>query len=146
MINLAISEKLSLRDNSEATVAYVAGLFDGEGSVCTYTYKGKEPGRKYAAWLEVCMCSEETVHWIKEHFGGSISVRKPKPHHSWKREQWHWKIPGDAAVAVLKMIYPFLITKKRQAALFFKFREVCKQTAWKRGALRTELRDKLMAE
>jgi len=48
-------------------------------------------------------------------------------------------------VEVLKNIYPFLITKKRQAALFFKFREVCKQTAWKRGAHRTELRDKLIA-
>src|SRR5215472_16338055 len=118
------AETLALRDNTEATIAYFAGLFDGEGSVCTYTYKGREPGRKYTAWLEVCMCSEQTVKWIQEHFGGNISVRHPKAHHTWKRPQWHWRVFGDAAVEVLKNIYPFLITKKRQAALFFKFREV----------------------
>jgi hypothetical protein len=140
-----ISEDLlDNQDNSEAVGrnAYLAGLVDGEGCIYVQTYYGRQPGKKYCLYLELSMCSEPTIQWVQKRFGGRY--RTAKPYGVRKRVQYHWRVSNDLAIDILKLIYPYLITKKRQAALAFKFRKVAVQTAWKRGLHRTKLRDDLV--
>lgn len=142
-----ISEKLlGHQDNSEAVGknAYLAGLLDGEGCIYVQTYFGKQPGKKYCLYLELSMCSEPTIRWVHKNFGGRC--RTAKPYGTRKKVQYHWRVANDHAIEVLKLVFPYLITKKRQAALAFKFRKVALQTAWKRGSHRTELRDELVRQ
>jgi len=124
--------------------AYLAGLIDGEG--CIYAVKrGRTlPGRPerftYCLTLEMAMCSKETIFWVAENFGGRVCVQKSRTN----RPYYHWRITNDSAVEVLKKVYPFMVTKKQQAALAFKFREVIKQSAWQRDSHRNSLRDELI--
>jgi hypothetical protein len=147
MINLTISEKLSNGDNSEAIAkrAYLAGLIDGDGSICVSVHDRntrKGPSRRYALTIELAMCSEPVIRWVAENFGGNIRSQRSRTN----RKYWHWRLFNDTAVEVLKLVYPYLVEKKRQAALAFKFRELLKQTAWTRGSHRTSLRDELIEE
>ncbi len=142
-----ISENLlGDQDNSEAVGknAYLAGLIDGEGCIYVQTYFGRQPGKKYCLYLELSMCSELTIRWVQKNFGGNY--RAAKPYGKRKRVQYHWRVSNERAIAILKHVYPYLVTKKRQAALSFKFRKVVQQTAWKRGSHRTKLRDELVRQ
>ena len=122
------------QDNTEAIArcSYLAGLLDGDG--CIYANKrsrstrGKVNGKSYETFMyfltvEISMCSYDAMKKIHEWFGGTLTVQKSRT----GRPYYHWRVWNDAAVEVLKLIYPYLIIKKKQAALAFKFREVIKR-------------------
>ena len=75
----------SNRDHpSEMTkLAYMAGLFDGEGCVTYKQYwSSKRDNRpnKYFCWriqLEIVMTDEATIQWCCDHFGGNC-IKKPR--------------------------------------------------------------------
>ena len=71
------------------------------------------------------------------------TFKDPKNHKKAMRPFWVWRIYNDAALNILKLVYPYLIVKKREAALLFKFAEVKKQKLEK-GTHRWQLRDALL--
>ena len=97
---------------SIADAAYVAGLFDGEGSVYFKRLKQKKnnrPGKPVhnvmVIRMEIAMTDKETIKWCHELFGcGAFNERKVKP--GYKR-QWRWRVSHRDALYVAKIIWPY---------------------------------------
>ena len=104
---------------NENDKAYIAGLFDGEGSVeYTRRLEKRTKGRKYKIWritLEMSMTDESVIRWVHEVLGvGTVSIRvknkspSSKPH--WKK-QWRWRCSFREALYVAKLLWPHAQTK-----------------------------------
>ena len=100
-------------------IAYIAGLFDGEGSVeYTRRWEKRTKGRRYKVWritLEMSMTDESVIRWVHEVLGvGTVSIRvknkspSSKPH--WKK-QWRWRCSFREALYVAKLLWPHAQTK-----------------------------------
>ena len=100
-------------------IAYMAGLFDGEGSVeYTRRLEKRTKGRRYKVWritLEMSMTDESVIRWVHEVLGvGTVSARvknkspSSKPH--WKK-QWRWRCSFREALYVAKLLWPHAQTK-----------------------------------
>ena len=96
--------------------AYVAGLFDGEGSVYfkkMKQVKHKRPGKPvHKVWvvrMEMAMTDKEVIKWCQELFGcGAFGERKVKE--GYKR-QWRWRVAHRDALYVAKILWPNAKTK-----------------------------------
>ena len=101
---------------SIADAAYVAGLFDGEGSVYFKRMKQRKntrPGKPVhnvtVIRMEMAMTDKEVIKWCYELFGcGSCGERKVKP--GYKR-QWRWRVAHRDALYVAKIIWPYAQVK-----------------------------------
>ena len=96
--------------------AYVAGLFDGEGSVYIKRMdqmKHKRPGKPvHKVWvirMEMAMTDKDTIQWCHELFGcGHFGERKVKK--GYKR-QWRWRVAHRDALYVAKILWPYAQVK-----------------------------------
>ena len=93
-------------------IAYMAGLFDGEGSVSYYQRKEKRKGKKkaYNFWIircEMSMTDEHVMKWFHETLGFG-SLRKRLPIKSWegKKPQWRWSCSHREALVFAKLMWP----------------------------------------
>jgi len=99
---------------SNDMIAYLAGLFDGEGCVTYKKYwsnKRENRPRKYYCWriqLEIVMTDEATIQWCCDNFGGRCI---PKPRKEYKM-QYRWRRGFKHAYEIASAIYPYAITKK----------------------------------
>ena len=98
------------------TMAYLAGLFDGEGCI---TYRQRSEHRKgkrkaYNFWnirIEINMIDEPTINFINQTFKfGALDYRKPYSHQN--HGQYRWKCSHRDAFKVAKELFPYSITKK----------------------------------
>ena len=98
----------------ESDIAYIAGLFDGEGSVSYKQYMRKRKGAKkaYPTWqirLEIAMTDESVLLWVTEVLGvGTMGPRKVRPG---RKKQWRWRCSHRDAYFVCLLIWPFAHTK-----------------------------------
>ena len=97
-------------------IAYLAGLFDGEGCVTYKKYlssqRDNRPNR-YQCWriqLEIVMTDEATIQWCCDNFGGRCI---PKPRKEYKM-QYRWRRGFREALEIAKAIEPFAVTKKTE--------------------------------
>ena len=105
-----------MTDITIADAAYVAGLFDGEGSVYIKRMdqmKHKRPGKPvHKVWvirMEMAMTDKDTIKWCHELFGcGHFGERKVKK--GYKR-QWRWRVSHRDALYVAKILWPHAKTK-----------------------------------
>ena len=94
---------------SITNIAYIAGLFDGEGSV-DYKQRWEKRGKKkYKAWriiMDIAMTDEPVIRWVHEVLGvGSVMERPPrKPHY---KKQWRWRCSFREALSVAKLLWPY---------------------------------------
>lgn len=92
---------------------YLAGLFDGEGSVGVYRHKAKDT---FTTVLKVQVGqmasteSETIFNFLKEKYGGAIS-RQTKRGGS---KYLLYQLSRRKAVALLRDIYPYVVIKKTQ--------------------------------
>ena len=99
---------------SNDMIAYLAGLFDGEGCVTYKKYwscKRKDRPRKYYCWriqLEIVMTDEATIQWCCDHFGGRC-IKKPRKEY---KMQYRWRRGFKHAYEIASAIYPYAVTKK----------------------------------
>ena len=100
------------------TIAYMAGMVDGEG--CITLHKN---GKYFSVRLTVTNTDFNIITWCKENFDGCyyINHRKRKDIH---KPAYHWSVENRMAEKVLKLIYPYLIIKKSQAKIALKFRKL----------------------
>ena len=95
-------------------LAYIAGLFDGEGSVSYKQYMRKRAHNKkaYPTWqirLEIAMTDKSLLVWLHEVLGvGTMGPRKVKPG---RKKQWRWRCSHRAAYYVCLLIWPWSHTK-----------------------------------
>ena len=80
----------------DTTISYLAGLFDGEGSI-TYKHslRKKTGARKaYYTWdvrMEVSMTDENVIRYILDSLRvGTVNKRPPHKTSLGKKMQWRW--------------------------------------------------------
>ena len=103
-------------------IAYLAGLFDGEGSVYfkkTRQKKHKRPGKPthnvMVIRIEMSMTDKSVMEWVFNlvkcgNLKLNVKNKSPssKPH--WK-DQWRWRCSHRDAYQVAKLIWPFAQVK-----------------------------------
>ena len=112
----------------QAEIAYLAGLFDGEGSITMYWANINNP--KYAPQrkqrgtfqgnMNVTSTNTEVLELFKERFGGNINKRKAK-YTTGKKTIYSWSRFGHGAKAALEILLPYLIIKKETAEDFIEY-------------------------
>ena len=102
--------------------AYIAGLFDGEGTI-TYKkyYERKKKGNvvnKYNCWrisMEIAMTDEQVIRWVHEVLQvGSVIKRNVKGLNKAGKKyktQWRWRCTFRDALYVCKLLWPYAIVK-----------------------------------
>ena len=99
-------------------IAYIAGLFDGEGCVTCKkkpTKRADRKGKVYNQWYircEIAMTDKEVISWLHETlgFGWSAEKRYSKRPKNYKR-QWRWCCGYRDALTFAKLIWPFAQVK-----------------------------------
>lgn len=96
-------------------LAYIAGIFDGEGSigVSIARPKGARKTNSYRVRMRVSMCDDRAIILLQELFGGKIKTHQPSnPKH---KLQYDWMLRSWDARQALKELLPFLVIKKERA-------------------------------
>jgi hypothetical protein len=108
---------------SELSLAYFAGLIDGEGylGIKRDGIKGRGLSPVYIERLSVGNTDKPILEMLMEYFScGRLYYRRSV---SSRNEWWLWDVVNRQAVSVLKQIYPYLRIKKIQAELIFALSE-----------------------
>lgn len=91
----------------ETTLAYLAGILDGEGYFGIFENR---PGY-YTVAIKCNMCEPEAVRLLKAEFGGSLKLRVQAKKH-W-RPFYSWQLYGRKQIArMLTVILPYLRIKR----------------------------------
>ena len=109
---------------SESNIAYIAGLFDGEGCVQIKRYKEKKKkhtGKGYRTSnsmrisMEITMTDENVIRWVHEILK-VVSVNK-KPRSGFRKNgtryllQWRWRCAFRDAYYVARLLWPYAQVK-----------------------------------
>lgn len=100
----------------DTTLAYAAGLFDGEGSI---TIQRKV--NTFCIIVRVTSTDRAIIDFLNRNFGGWVGVQTPNKKVEKCRPCWYWGIQSKAASLFLARISPFLVIKKSQADLALEF-------------------------
>jgi len=109
-------------DLSEVEKAYIAGLFDGEGSVCIIRVKPSknngEVNPRYFLAIDIANTNLEILQWLKNIFGGNIRHKSTinKPCYAWYSSKLR-------ANEFLRSIFPYIKIKNKQIKLVFDYME-----------------------
>ena len=96
-----------------AEVAYMAGLFDGEGHVeykkrLVKQKKGKN--KAYKTWsirCEMSMTDREVMEWFHQTLDfGTLHKREAKKSWTGKKPQWRWRCGYRDALKFAKLMWP----------------------------------------
>ena len=109
---------------STENIAYLAGLFDGEGSIYfakRIEKKKKHKGKGYRTSMsqrismEITMTDESVIRWVHEVLGRGTVVRKPRK--GLRKDgtkylmQWKWRCTFRDAFYVCKLLWPWAHVK-----------------------------------
>jgi len=90
-------------------LSYIAGFFDGEGTV--YIYRG-------GLFVSVSNTDLTVLDWLKESFGGSVVTHKPKPP---RKTVYHWTVASRIGATFLYAIQPYVKMKGERIELALEF-------------------------
>ena len=98
---------------SEITYAYLAGLFDGEGTV---TLMRKNSSDKFKApTLSMTSTTLCLLELCKSIFGGNIYNQKTyKEHH---KQAWVWSVRYNAAISAAEKLIPYILEPSKRYRL-----------------------------
>ena len=110
-----------MQDNQREELAYLAGLFDGEGTICIQKDNrplAKDNGRNwnpiYNVTFRVGMIHKEAIERFKAFFKVGF-IDYEKSYHKF-RPMWRYSIRRRAdAKKAIEIIHPYLMVKKAQA-------------------------------
>jgi hypothetical protein len=119
---------------TDAEIAYLAGIFDGEGCVGYY----QRGDRYHSASLHIASTDPRITQWIMDKLGcGSVSIR---PASGRCKTAYSWQLCNRAEIQqVLSMIRPWLCSKGDQVDLLFSLWE------WESSQLPRKVTPKLLA-
>ena len=101
-----------------AEVAYMAGLFDGEGHVeykkrLVKQKKGKN--KAYKTWsirCEMSMTDRGVMEWFHQTLNfGTLNKREAKKSWTGKKPQWRWRCSYRDALKFAKLMWPYAQVK-----------------------------------
>ncbi len=109
-------------DYMEPSLEYLAGFFDGEGSINIARFR---QGTKEKLYLKL-VCSVTNTYFpilpcFKERWDGGIAeLKKEKSFH---KDKWIWSVGSMKAEIFLRDVYPYLTVKKREAGIALAYRD-----------------------
>mgnify|MGYP001599850108 FL=1 len=98
-------------------LAWVAGLFDGEGSV-NLRFWANHPKCRNGSWhLMACITNTHapTILTVRDILGFGHVTREVRP--APRRPVYDWKVAARSAGRFLRLIQPFVVTKREQVRL-----------------------------
>lgn len=117
-----------LLEMSSEQLAYLAGLFDGEGHIAIHRSKGKPGGAKHYYCLRVTLAMSHfpIIERMQELSGlGSLMVSKLVPKagsdKTPNRPMVSWRITSRQAEQLLTALLPYLKVKREEAELALEF-------------------------
>ena len=102
----------------ESDVAYIAGLFDGEGSIQYKKYPEKKRSGTYNCWrivMEISMTDQSVLRWVLEVLGCGTLTKKPRK--GLRKDgtkylmQYRWRCTFRDAYYVCILLFPYAHTK-----------------------------------
>ena len=107
---------------SENILSWMAGFFDGEGSLsikCSVTKSGLYQLKRNVTIVNTDL---ECLKIFKQYFGGTIAVRKRSGDRckNWK-QIYHWSVTGDSSAYFIGCIMGFLKLKKLRAEIYMSY-------------------------
>jgi hypothetical protein len=113
--------------HAETTLAYVAGLLDGEGCILISRHKKQRAsgkvGLEYFFQVGITNTDKPIIDWLKTTFGGNVSNHSSSSKNKGK-PGWQWRLSSKHARPFLVSILPHLRIKQKQAALAIEFQNV----------------------
>ena len=107
---------------------WVAGFFDGEGSIGIYP-RNKDRTKQIVYYVLVVSLAQSGDYgeWIltnlQKKFGGSVYKQEKENH----KIMWKWNVAANKALTFLNFIEPFLIIKKNSAIYAQDFQKLNKK-------------------
>jgi hypothetical protein len=108
-----------IRFPSPTDLAYIAGFFDGEGSVQINLPEGTS---QYLLRCAISNTDRDPLVYIKDFFGGTVLGPFQRDEHH--QPIYQWKADSVKAEVFLRAIAPFLQIKKERACVGLEFREL----------------------
>lgn len=94
-------------------LAYMAGIFDGEGTIGLHKYEYKKKNGMVSKYHYLDVSIVNMVEWVPWHFkmafGGSVCCRA--------NNLWVWTTRNQKAASCLSALFPYLKLKRRQAEI-----------------------------
>jgi hypothetical protein len=97
---------------TEAEAAYIAGLFDGEGTITYKKYKEKKTKGTYDCWrisMEIAMTDRSVLVWLTEVLGCGTLNKKPRK--NGHKMQYRWRCVFRDCFHVCCILFPFAHVK-----------------------------------
>ena len=112
-----LTERKAQDMESESSIAYLAGLFDGEGSVMykQYIEKRKNRPNPMKCWrirLDVAMTDKETIKYIYDTL--DVGWWGPRTVRPGRKPQQRWSTSYRGANRVARLFLPYAKTKKEE--------------------------------
>ena len=100
---------------------YIAGFFDGEGSVGIYSRKDRLGGFGLRVQLtqNTSTDSQIILQYLQNKYGGNLTTQKTLS----DKLKYNWQLNSNKAVLFLKDIYPYSILKRKQIEVAIYFQE-----------------------
>src|SRR6266850_6190872 len=105
----------------DRTLAYVAGIIDGEGCIAIRQCKASGTRRTpaHSAIITVGNTSRKLIEYLVRLYGfGCVTYRAPTKE---RRGSYLWTVESKNARAVIAPLRGFLVIKREQAALLIEF-------------------------
>lgn len=100
----------------ESEVAYIAGLFDGEGNINIYKVeRTSSKGPVYDLTIAIYSTNREVIDWLYGLFGGYVQTKNHLKNSGYKshwKECYSWRLSSNQAQDFLRLVYPYLRIKK----------------------------------
>ena len=101
-----------MNDNFKLDISYIAGLFDGKGSIyykqVIEKRKTKKPTKVWKIRMEMSMPDKNVTELVHETLGcGTLREKKVAE----KKKQWRWQCSHRDALYVCKLLWPYTVIK-----------------------------------
>lgn len=114
-------------------IAWAAGFTDGEGYIgLTRCFDKKRGYYTYRVQFEVAQVHAKPIDLMQSMFPGVGKVRHYENKH---RGYWTWRVFGQDAIEVIKVLHPYLVVKREQARLVMEY-EFTDRRIWGDGRYR----------
>ena len=97
---------------TETEAAYIAGLFDGEGTITYKKYKEKKKNGTYDCWrisMEIAMTDRSVLVWLTEVLGCGTLNKKPRK--NGHKMQYRWRCVFRDCFHVCCLLFPYAHVK-----------------------------------
>jgi len=101
-----------MNDNYYLDIAYIAGLFDGEGSLTYAKYKEKKKSGTYDCRrisMEIAMTDQNVIELVHETL--MVGTVRPKKVPKGMKPQWRWRCTFRDCLSVCKLLWPHAVVK-----------------------------------